>query len=74
LGPRTYLPLSPSPRARAAYHVSTLLYALVQAFIKSVNMEIIFNFRFGTGKDENLIVNFTEFVDSKVYSDGRSSN
>ena len=54
----------------------------MQMFEKSVNLEDIFNFRFGTGKDENLIVNFTEFVDSKMYaggdnsgdSDGRSSD
>ena len=50
--------------------------------VKSVNPESIFNFRFGTGKDENLIVNLTEFIDSKMYaggdysgdSDGRSSD
>jgi hypothetical protein len=66
------------------HNVSTLLRALVQMLVKSVNIEGIFNFTFGTGKDENLIVNLTEFVDSKVYaggdnsgdhdSDGRSSN
>ena len=50
--------------------------------VKSVNFEGIFNFRFGTGEDENLIVNLTEFIDSKMYaggdnrgdSDGRSSD
>jgi hypothetical protein len=37
-------------------------------FVKPVKIEGLFNFRFGTGKEENLIINFTEFVDSKVYS------
>jgi hypothetical protein len=41
-------------------------------FVKPVNIEGFFNFRFGTGKDESLIVNFTEFVDSKVYAGGDS--
>ena len=51
-------------------------------FVKSIILEGIFNFRFGTVKDENLIVNLTEFIDSKIYaggdnsgdSDGRSSD
>jgi hypothetical protein len=51
-------------------------------FVKSVNIEGIFKFTFGTGKDENLVANLTEFIDSKVYgsganrddSDGRSSD
>jgi hypothetical protein len=59
-----------------------MLRASMQMFIKSVNLESIFNFRFGTGKDENLIVNLTELIDSEMYaggdnsgdSDGRSSN
>ena len=42
-------------------------------FVKSVNLEGIFNFRFGTGKDENLIVNLTEFIDSKIYAGGDNS-
>jgi hypothetical protein len=54
----------------------------MQMFVKSVNLEGIFNFGFGTGKHENLIVNLTEFIDSKMYaggdnsgdSDGRSSD
>ena len=58
----------------------------MQMLVKSVNIEGIFMFTFGTGKDEDLIINLTEFVDSKVYaagdnsgdrdrdSDGRSSN
>jgi hypothetical protein len=37
-----------------------------------MNIEGYFNFTFGTGKDENLIVNLTEFVDSKVYPGGDS--
>jgi hypothetical protein len=41
-------------------------------FVKPVNIEGIFNFTFGTGKDENLIVNFSEFVDSEVYAGGDS--
>lgn len=43
--------------------------------MKTVNNEAYFNFTFGTGKDKNLIVSLTEFVDSKVYaaSDGSSS-
>jgi len=41
-------------------------------FVKPVNIEGIFNFTFGTGKGENLIVKFTEFVDSKVYAGGDS--
>jgi hypothetical protein len=59
-----------------------MLRASMQMFVKSVNLEGIFNFRFGTGNDENLIVNLTEFIDSKSYaggdnggdSDGRSSD
>ena len=73
---RTYPALSLSPREKAIYHAST------QMNVKSVNFEGIFNFRFGTGEDENLIVNLTEFIDSKMYaggdnrgdSDGRSSD
>ena len=50
--------------------------------VKSVNFEGIFNFTFRIGKDKNLIVNPTEFIDSKMYaggdnsgdSDGRSSD
>ena len=45
----------------------------MQMFVKSVNLEGIFNFRFGTGKDENLIVNLTEFIDSKMYAGGDNS-
>ena len=43
--------------------------------MKTVNNEAYFNFTFGTGKDKNLIVSLTEFVDSKVYaaSDGSSN-
>ena len=53
----------------------------MQLFVKSVNLEGIFNFRFRTGKDENLIVNLTDFIDSNMYagdnngdSDGSSSD
>ena len=50
-------------------------------FVKSVNLEGIFNFKFGTGKDENLIVYLIEFIERKMYaggdnngdSDGKSS-
>ena len=59
-----------------------MLCASMQMFVKSVNLEGIFNFRFRTGKDENLIFNLTELIDSKMYagsdnsgdSDGRSSD
>ena len=30
----------------------------------------LFNFTFETGRNENLIVNLTKFVDSKVYAGG----
>ena len=51
----------------------------MQMFVKSIILEGIFNFRFRTVKGENLIVNLTEFIDSKIYagggdSDGRSSD
>jgi hypothetical protein len=42
--------------------------------MKSVGNEAFFNFTFGTGKDKNLVVNLTEFVDSKVYAGGSSSD
>ena len=50
-----------------------MLHASTQMFVKSVNLEGIFNFAFGTGKDENLIVNLTEFIDSKMYAGGDNS-
>ena len=45
----------------------------MQMFVKSVNLEGIFNFTFGTGKDENLILNPTEFIDNKMYAGGDNS-
>ena len=42
--------------------------------MRTVNNEAFFNFTFGTCKDENLIVNLTEFVDSKVYAGGDADN
>jgi hypothetical protein len=39
-------------------------------FVKSANIEGIFNFRFGRGRDENHIINLTEFLNSKVYAGG----
>ena len=45
----------------------------MQMFVKSVNLECIFNFRFGASKDENLIVNLTEFIGSKMYAGGDNS-
>jgi hypothetical protein len=42
--------------------------------MKTVGIECFFNFTFGTGNDENLIVNVTEFVDSKVFSGGGGSD
>ena len=41
--------------------------------VKSVNFEGIFNFTFGIGKGENLIVNLTQFIDSKMYAGGDNS-
>jgi hypothetical protein len=38
--------------------------------MKTVKVECFFLFNFGTGKDENLIINVTEFVDSRVFSGG----
>ncbi|KAF8504875.1 hypothetical protein F5888DRAFT_799734 [Russula emetica] len=46
----------------------------VHLMMKTVNVECLFLFTFGTGDedddDENLIINVTEFVDSKVFSGG----
>ena len=42
-------------------------------FVKSVNLEGIFNFRSGKGKVENVIVNLIEFIDSKMYTGGDNS-
>jgi hypothetical protein len=41
--------------------------------MKTVKNEAFFNFKFGTGRNKNLVVNLTEFVDSKVYA-GSSSD
>ena len=38
--------------------------------MNTVNVECFFLFTFGTGNDENLIINVTEFVDSKVFGGG----
>jgi hypothetical protein len=38
--------------------------------MKTVNVECFFLFTFGTGSNENLIINVTEFVDSKAFSGG----
>jgi hypothetical protein len=71
----THVPsLIPFSSHKATYHLSTLLRALVQMFVKSGNIEGIFKFTFGTDKDENLIANLTEFVDSKVYASGGHSD
>lgn len=53
-------------------HRDCFAHSPAQMFVKTVNIEGIFNFTFGTGKDENLIVNLTEFVDSKAYAGGDS--
>jgi hypothetical protein len=70
----TYVPsITLAPRARATVLIPyrhCFAPALVQMFVKPVNIEGIFNFTFGTGKDENLIVDLTEFLDSKVYAGG----
>jgi hypothetical protein len=42
--------------------------------MKTVNVECFFLFNFGTGNDENLIINVTEFVDSKVFSGGNGGS
>jgi hypothetical protein len=42
--------------------------------MKTVKTEAFFNFKFGTGRDENLVCNLTEFVDSKVYAGGSDSS
>jgi hypothetical protein len=42
--------------------------------MKTVNTEAFFNFTFGTGKDKHLVVNLTEFVDSKVFAGGSSGD
>ena len=55
------------PRARAT--VSRIdCFAPVQLLLKTMNIEAIFIFNFGVGKDRNLLVHITEFVDSEVYS------
>jgi hypothetical protein len=46
----------------------------VQLMMKTVNVECFFLFNFGTGNDENLITNVTEFVDSKVFSGGNDGD
>ena len=40
--------------------------------MKTVNVECFFLFTFGTGSNENLIINVTEFVDSKAFGGGDS--
>lgn len=42
--------------------------------MKTVKTEAFFNFKFGTGRDKNLVINLTEFVDSKVYAGGSGSD
>jgi hypothetical protein len=53
--------------------LSFLLAQRLFIFVKSVNLEGIFNLRFGTGKHENLIVNLTKFIDSKMHAGGDNS-
>jgi hypothetical protein len=50
------------------------LTLFVQLMMKGVNLECILLFAFGTGKDENLFTNLTEFFDSKVFTDGSNGN
>ena len=45
----------------------------MQMFVKSVNLNGIFDSTFGTGKVDNLIVNLIEFIDSKMYARGDNS-
>jgi hypothetical protein len=42
--------------------------------MKTVGVECFFLFKFGEGKDENLIINVTEFVDSKVFAGSSDSS
>jgi hypothetical protein len=61
------------PKDRIHILTTTLHGVVLQMMMKSVNVECFFLFTFGTGNDdddENLIVNVTEFVDSKVFSGG----
>jgi hypothetical protein len=46
----------------------------VQLMIKTVNVECFFLFTFGTGNDENLITNVTQFVGNKVFSGGNGDS
>lgn len=57
---------------RKGHHVLTAS-RLLQLYMKTVKNEAFFNFKFGTGRNKNLVVNLTEFVDSKVYA-GSSSD
>jgi hypothetical protein len=42
--------------------------------MKTVGNECFFLFKFGEGQDEKLIINLTEFVDSKVFSGSSDSD
>jgi|SRR5579863_1715604 len=42
--------------------------------MKTVGMECFFLFTFGEKKDENLIINVTQFVDSKVFTGSSDSS
>lgn len=60
-------PLSPSHIGLSRIDVCSVF---VQLRIKTVNIECFFLFTFGTGDDQNLITNVTQFVGNKVFSGG----
>ena len=63
-------PLCPS--CEGLSHIDDcLVYA--QLMIKTVNVECFFLFTFGTGNDENLITNVTQFVGNKMSSGSNGS-
>ena len=75
MGPRTCPPLSLLSRILSPASLSRIdCFALVQLYMKTVKTEAFFNFKFGTGRDKNLVINLTEFVDSKVYAGSSSSD
>ena len=42
------------------------MHLLLRGLHCSCSYEAYFNLTFGTGKDENIVINLTEFVESKV--------
>ena len=60
-------PLSPARKGLSRIDVCPVF---VQLMIKTVNVECFFLFTFGTGDDQNLITNVTQFVGNKVFGGG----